>query len=237
VRFGRRPAAALRLFCFPAAGGGASAYGAWADALPERVEVCGVELPGRGSRLLEPAFTRFEPLVEATSRALLAALDRPFALFGHSMGALVAFAVARRVRAAYDLVPEHLLVAGHPAPRLAPIAAASTRSPAPLDAADRRLLDEASLMRVALPAIESDLAAYATFRHEEAPPLACPIAAFGGRDDTLAPPAALAGWREETEGTFVLHLLRGGHAFVRTARASLLALVARELASPARAAA
>src|SRR5688500_5923578 len=85
-----RPRSAIRLFCFPHAGGGASGFHGWADALPGPVEVCPVQLPGRETRLREPAFTRLGPLVEALAGALRPYFDRPFAFFGHSLGALVA---------------------------------------------------------------------------------------------------------------------------------------------------
>src|SRR5262245_63225231 len=93
-----RPAASVRLFCFPYAGGGASVFRGWADCLPGAVEVCPVQMPGRETRFREPAFTRLPPLVEALAASLRPHLDRPFAFFGHSLGALVAFELARRLR-------------------------------------------------------------------------------------------------------------------------------------------
>ena len=93
-----RREALVRLFCFPYAGGGASVYRGWASDLPDFVEVCPVQLPGREGRFREPAFTRLGPLVEALTESLRPCLDRPFAFFGHSLGALVAFELSRRLR-------------------------------------------------------------------------------------------------------------------------------------------
>ncbi|MFC5946639.1 thioesterase II family protein, partial [Micromonospora harpali] len=114
----RRTAPALRLFCLPYAGGNASAYTQWPDAFPDDVEVCAVELPGRQTRWRDDAFTRVEPLVEALASALAGELGVPYALFGHSMGSLVAFELARELRRRGLGEPRVLFVSGGPAPQL-----------------------------------------------------------------------------------------------------------------------
>src|SRR5450759_4546174 len=92
------PQARLRLFCFPYAGTGASIFRTWSDGLPAEVEVCPVEFPGRGTRLMETPFTQLSPLVQALAQALVPLMDKPFAFFGHSLGALVGFELARQLR-------------------------------------------------------------------------------------------------------------------------------------------
>src|SRR5438046_5889801 len=109
----------LRLFCFPYAGGGASIFRPWVDTpsiLPAEVDICPVYLPGRESRLREPLFTRLPPLIEALSHALEPFLGLPFAFFGHSMGALISFELARHLRRIHHPGPAHLLISSHPAP-------------------------------------------------------------------------------------------------------------------------
>src|SRR5512135_3284299 len=101
-------AAQVRLFCFPYAGGGTALYYRWSQWLPPTVHVCPVELPGHGRRLREPAFRQIEPLVAAAAEGLRTQLDRPFAFFGHSLGAWIAFELARHLRQAYGLLPFHL---------------------------------------------------------------------------------------------------------------------------------
>lgn len=110
--------ARLRLFCFPYAGGGALIFRTWADGLPAEVEVCPVQLPGRGTRLMEPLFTQLLPLIQALSQALLPLLDKPFAFFGHSLGALVSFELARQLRRQYGVQPVRLFVSAGRAPQL-----------------------------------------------------------------------------------------------------------------------
>src|ERR1039458_7197841 len=95
------PEARLRLFCFPYAGAGALIFRTWSDGLPADVEVCPVQLPGRGTRLMERPFTQLSLLIEALAQALVPFLDKPFAFFGHSLGALVSFELARRIRRQY----------------------------------------------------------------------------------------------------------------------------------------
>src|SRR5262245_51196446 len=115
LRSGRE--AAVRLFCFPYAGGAASAFRGWARSLPGSVDVCPVQLPGRESRFREPAFTRLGPLVEMLAESLRPCLDRPFAFFGHSMGAIVAFELSRRLQREHGRQPLRLFVSGCGAPQ------------------------------------------------------------------------------------------------------------------------
>ena len=112
-----RPGADVRLIGFPHAGGGASVFRGWADRLPESVEMCAVQLPGRETRFREPAFTRLSSLVTALTEALRPYLERPFAFFGHSMGALLAFELARRLNGDSGPQPVRLFVAACAAPQ------------------------------------------------------------------------------------------------------------------------
>src|SRR5262245_53644991 len=108
----------VRLFCFPYAGGGASVYRGWAGCLPGSVDVCPVQLPGREARFREPPFARIGPLVEALAASIRPWLDRPFAFFGHSMGALIAFELSRRLQHEHGLQPVRLFVSGCAAPQV-----------------------------------------------------------------------------------------------------------------------
>ena len=99
------PQARLRLFCFPYAGGSALMFRTWSNALPADVEVCPVQLPGRSTRLTERPFTELSPLIQVLAQALSPLLDKPFAFFGHSLGALVGFELARQLRRQYGVNP------------------------------------------------------------------------------------------------------------------------------------
>src|ERR1035441_10334502 len=112
------PKTRLRLFCFPYAGAGAGTFLTWSDNLPADVEVCPVQLPGRGARMTERPFTQLSPLVEALAQALAPLLDKPFAFFGHSLGALVSFELARQIRRQYGVHPVRLFVSAGRAPQI-----------------------------------------------------------------------------------------------------------------------
>lgn len=229
-------APAQRLFCFAHAGGSPAIFHSWSAALPETVELCAVQLPGRGRRYDDPPYSRMEPLIKALAPALRPALDVPFALFGHSLGALVAFELARTLQAE-GRAAAFLLAAGCPAPQsLPPDEILHTLSKDDLLAALRRLngiapqlWEEKELLDLLLPALRADLALYETYEYCQGPPLSCPIIAAAGRQDPRARASQLEGWRRQTGARFDLHLFPGDHFFLNSARSRLLRLIRREL--------
>lgn len=235
--FKPNPKAQLRLFCFPYAGGGASIYRTWGQQLPPLVEMRPVQLPGRENRMSEPPFTRVEPLVEAVAEALLPCLDRPFAFFGYSMGALVAFELARKLRAAVDLEPLQLFVAGRIAPHLVRREPPNYNLPDPelieelrrLDGTPEEALEHPELMQLMLPLLRADFELVQTYTYADAAPLSCPVTAFGGAQDTEVSREELAGWAEHTTGAFSLRMFEGGHFFLHDAQEEILRIVSREL--------
>jgi medium-chain acyl-[acyl-carrier-protein] hydrolase len=238
LRSGGDRRARVRLFCLPSAGGGGSVYMPWARQLPT-VDVCAVQLPGRENRLREPAYTRFAEMMDATFQVLRPHLDMPFALFGHSMGALIAFELARRLRAEGAPVPAHLFVSGHRAPQLPnprpplahlPDAAFLAELRTRYDGVPAEVLRHPDLMALLLPCLRADLALVEDYRCDVAEPLACPISVYGGEDDPVANEAELAAWRAQTRGEFTLTRFAGTHFFIRSAREELLAALSRELA-------
>lgn len=239
------PGASLRLFCFPYSGAGASIFYPWLDRVPATIEVCPVQLPGRESRLAEAPFTRLEPLVRALAAALLPHLTRPFAFFGHSMGALVSFELARRLRRQYGLSPVRLCVSGHSAPQLpdrdpplhALPEAELLRQLRQLNGTPEAVLAHAELRALVLPVLRADLAVCETYVYRAGRPLDCPISACGGLEDAFVSREQLAGWRAQTGSSFSLHLFPGDHFFLNTARPLLVVTLARLLShapAPAR---
>lgn len=231
------PQANLRLFCFPYAGGGALSFRSWCDELPLPVEVCPIELPGRGARLMETPFARLDPLVFSLAEAILPKLTKPFAFFGHSMGALVCFELARLLRRDYGLSPVHLFVSGHRAPQLPdpdlPIHAlpeqAFLEELRRYNGTPEEVLDNAEFMQLFLPILRADFAAIENYVYVPAPALDCPIDAFGGLQDWKASCDELEPWKEQTNATFSLQMLPGDHFFLHSARSLLLELLSRKL--------
>ncbi|MCM3904410.1 MAG: alpha/beta fold hydrolase [Pyrinomonadaceae bacterium] len=232
-----QPQAPLRLFCFPYAGGAASVFSKVLNGLPSEIEVCPVELPGRGSRLSEPPVNDLESLVEIIAEELAPHLDQPFAFFGHSMGALLGFELARYLRRARRVEPVHLLVSAGRAPQV------RASGPVTWDLQDdqlvdkmRRLngtpqavLDNPELMALVLPIIRADLVAIDSYVYRHEPPLSCPITALGGLQDSSVTRDELCPWREQTSESFTLRMLPGDHFFLHSAQQTLREVVAREL--------
>lgn len=236
------PRARLRLFCFPYAGGGASAYRGWAAALPPDVEVCPVQLPGRESRLREPAFDRPAPLIAALAEELQPHFGLPFAFFGHSMGAMLSFELARELRRRGQPLPLHLFASGRRAPQVPAREADIHDLPEAefvaklreLNGTPEEVLQHAELMRLLLPVLRSDFAVNETYLFRPEEPLALGISAFGGLVDAEVTREDLVGWNEHRRGPFRLRMLPGDHFFLHSARELILESVARDLAEVAR---
>lgn len=225
--------ARMRLFSFPYAGGGASVFRDWTKHLPSGIAVCPVRLPGRETRLGEPPFDRMEDLLKALGEAIDPCLDQPFAYFGHSLGAVIAFELARSLR----VEPLCLLVSGARAPQLRrdhvpPPPPADEELIAELrrlDGIPKELLENRELMQLALLALRADTALYRNYVYQEAPPLHCPILAYGGLDDPRIAREDLEAWAEQTTQSFQLEMFAGGHFFLETHQAEFLKALARHL--------
>ena len=229
------PEARLRLFCFPYAGAGALIFRNWSDGLPADVEVCPVQLPGRGTRLMEHPSTLLSPLVEALAQALVPLLDRPVAFFGHSLGALVSFELARRVRRRYGVHPVRLFVSAGRAPQIPPRGPLIHNLPEKeflaelrrLNGTPSELLNNEELMEIMLPLLRADFAVYETYVYSTEPPLNCPISAFGGLQDHRVNGTDLEAWRAQTSVSFSLRMFPGDHFFLN--QPLLLHVLSQEL--------
>ncbi|MEO1592802.1 MAG: alpha/beta fold hydrolase [Cyanobacteria bacterium J06632_22] len=185
----------LRLFCFAYAGGSAWIFRTWAEQLPEAVEVCAIELPGRGKRMLEPAFTDLTALLRALGPELLPYTDIPFACFGHSLGALVAFELGRWLRRTVQLTPAHLWVSAARAPHLKADRPTLHTLPEPEFIAELKryngtpdaVLHNAELMALMLPTLRADFTVLETYRHQPNTPLTCPLTGFWGEQEEVVP--------------------------------------------------
>ena len=233
------PQARVRLFCFPYSGAGASIFYAWTDILPTTIEVCPIQLPGRGTRLAEPPFDRLKPLVQSVAQGLLPCLDRPFAFFGHSLGALVSFELTRYLRRHMGLSPVHLFVSAHSAPQISgrdsPIHALPESEFVEqlrcLNGMSEAVLKNAELMQLLLPILRADFSVCETYVYQVGEPLDCPISALGGLRDDHVSRESLDAWRVQTRATFTLRMFPGDHFFINTDRLLLLHTIARELSN------
>jgi medium-chain acyl-[acyl-carrier-protein] hydrolase len=233
----RRAFSDVRLFCFPYAGGSAAIYQRWQAGLPDGVEVCPAHLPGRGARLSETPYNNSRPLVEALCDNIGPHLDKPFAFFGHSMGALIAFELARELRRRGEPLPLCLYISGRSAPQLADPDSPKHDLPEEefiaelrkLNGTPKEVLENAELMHIMSPLLRADFAVCETYSYESEPPLGCPIAAFGGLQDFEVGRERVAAWREQTSGRFSLRMLPGDHFYLNSQSALLLQVLAQDL--------
>lgn len=232
------PYARFRLFCFPYAGGGASIYQNWSRYLPEEIAVCPIQLPGRENRLLERPFSDLPSLLEGLLPALLPYLDMPYAFFGHSMGALVSFELARALfRHGHPIQPSHLFLSGRRAPHWPDTDPPDSQLPEPefierlrtLNGTPEAVLENQELLHLLLPLLRADFALCETYQYIPAVPLNCPLTVFGGLSDKEVSRASLNAWREVVSGPFKLRLFPGDHFFLQKEQASLLHVLALDL--------
>jgi surfactin synthase thioesterase subunit len=225
------PQAQLRLFCFPYAGAGSSIYRVWADFLPG-IEIGLVHLPGRDKRIREALHTRLLPLIEQLTGALIPDLDKPFAFFGHSMGALVAFETVRQLRRRHLPQPMHLFVSAHHPPHKPDPYANLYRL------THQEFIDTTENLFGVLPEVvkqdqevldlfisimRADLTMVGTYSYVQEPPLNCPISVFGGTQDKSFTEDDLKAWCEQTTNSFDLQMLPGDHFFIQSSQMELLA--------------
>jgi medium-chain acyl-[acyl-carrier-protein] hydrolase len=229
--------ARLRLFCFPYAGGNAMIYRQWQASLPQSVEVCPVQLPGRGKRIQERPFNHFQPLVEAAAHALRPFFDRPFAFMGHSMGGLISFELARQLRRESNLVPAHLFISGRRAPQVPNREAPTYDLPEHgfLEAVRRlegtpvEVLQQPELMRLMLPLLRADFAVCETYAYTAEPPLHCPISVFGGLQDREVEHRQLEAWAAQSTAATRVRMLPGDHFFINSQQPLLLRALTHDL--------
>lgn len=204
--------------------------------LPKTVEVCIVQLPGRGTRIAEQPFSDIRSAAEVLSVNLRPYLNKPFAFFGHSLGAKICFEVARLLKTAYGLEPFHLCVSGSSAPRIPNTDPLTYDLPDPqfleelqkLNGTPPEVLSNAELMKLMLPVLRAEFEANQTYVYVNGPPLGCPITAFGGLQDEITQDE-LQAWREETTHAYSLHMIPGDHFFINTQPATILQLLSAHL--------
>ncbi|MEB3220121.1 MAG: beta-ketoacyl synthase N-terminal-like domain-containing protein [Nostocales cyanobacterium 94392] len=231
------PQARLRLLCFSYAGAGASVFNPWVKELPSDIELCAIQLPGRENRFKESPLTHLKPLIQTLLPLLKPYLDQNFALFGHSMGALLSFELIRELRRQNCPLPVHLFVSSRKAPQLLEIDAPIHRLPDSqfiekikhFNGTPDEILQNKKFMQQFVPTLRSDFSILETYFYRNEPPLDCPITAFGGDQDPIVDRAELTAWNKQTSSQFDLQMFAGDHFFLHSAREKLLQAILTQL--------
>jgi medium-chain acyl-[acyl-carrier-protein] hydrolase len=229
----------LRLFCFPYAGGSAAIYHQWPACIPADIELVAVQYPGRATRLREPPCKRLNLLLDDIGQAIPSLLDRPFAFFGHSMGATVAFELIRRLQAAQQPLPQHLFVSGRSAPQLPPVKRPIHNLPdneffdamREFNGTPSEILEHQELMEMMLPIIRADFQTLETWEYQPSPPFDIPVSVFGGIGDNGVPLENLDAWASCTTARMKRHMFPGDHFFLHQHYPAMLNIISRAIAS------
>lgn len=229
----------VSMFCFPHAGGGKLFFRGWSDLLAPSVEVFPVQLPGHESRLREAPFDRLVPLVQVLVENLYSHLKTPFVLFGHSLGALLAFEFARQLRQAHLPAPVCLCLSGRRAPHIPEPMSPLYNLPDKelIDGIQQRyggipnqILEYPELLEIFLPVLRADFAMLETYECQAQEPFDFPILCYGGANDKMAPHTNLIAWQMHTRSDCTVNMFPGGHFFLQEYQNLFLKKLASDLA-------
>lgn len=232
-QFGHR----YRMFCFPFAGGSSTIFHEWPTILTRNVEVCAIQLPGRGTRIMEEPYSNLKELTIKLADVLTPYLDMPYILYGHSMGSMITFELTRELRRRGLKLPVKIIVSGRRGPQVP----ARTKSLHDLpddefveglknyNGTPAQVFESKELMELFLPILRADFTVNGTYEYYDEEPFDIPLSVYGGTDDHLANQEELNAWKEHTTKAFSLQMMEGNHFFIQGNRDEFLKLLNREL--------
>ncbi|ONK11286.1 alpha/beta fold hydrolase [Streptomyces sp. MP131-18] len=237
-RFQQATPGALTLVCLPHAGGSAPYFLPLARALAPAVDVVSVQYPGRQDRRREPAPESLDTLADQLFDVLDAKPGTPLVLFGHSMGAILAYEVARRMEREADDVPLGVIVSGRRSPSRHRDESVHRRDDAgiiaemqELSGTDPGIFADEELMQLVLPTLRADYRAVETYRHRPGTPLRAPVSVLTGASDPRVTEEEARAWEEVTTGAFSLRIFPGGHFYLNTRQQEVTAAIKESIAA------
>ena len=233
LAYDKKPYARIRLFCFHHSGGAASMYYPWIKGLSSNIELIAIQLPGREGRFTEPLTDNLTEILGILTEGFNSYQDKPFFIFGHSLGGLLAYQFTKSLYQRYSFLPKKLIVSATKAPHL-PF---RMKHMSKLDGEalieelkvysgiDENILNDNELLQIFLPIIKSDFSISETYRHKNSCPLSCDILALSGKDDKTVSEREAQAWSEYTSGKFKHLSFSGGHFFIKEHHEEILKLI------------
>lgn len=234
--FKPRPNARVRLFCFTYAGGSAQIYKDWGDTLGEDIEVCGIQLPGRAGRFRDARYTSVDAAVAAIVSEIEHLADRPVALYGHSLGAAMAFEMGLALQAK-NKAPHMVIVSGMMSPPNPSLEPAIYHLPdrefrekvKEFEGTPQEILEHEELMDLMLPLLKADFTMADTYTYQQGRVLDCALVAHGGTEDAHTHEEGIVDWKNYTSGPFNHHVFVGDHFFINAIPDQVLAHIKEQL--------
>ena len=237
VTFKPKKDALIRLFCFHYGGGSASIFRQWSKDVIQEVELVAIQLPGREERYNEPLLNNISQVIDNLLLHFNKYTDKPFILFGHSIGALIAFEFARTLRQRKMLQPKHLIVSGTKAPQVPLKKQHIHKLPKKQFIEELKkyngipdyIIEDEELISIFIPIIKADFSISETYNYSNKKPLSCPITALGGSNDNTFDADDLIKWQEQTSNAFIHQFLPGDHFFINTSYTEIINIINQSL--------
>jgi len=229
--------AKIRLFCFSYAGGGASTFYSWLDYLSPYIELISIQLPGRESRFDEDFITDMDSLSDIIATNILPLLDKPYAIFGHSLGAIISFELIRKLKDWNKTLPLVLIFSGRGAP--------SSKNKRELiynlsdgefinkleayNGLPESILNDKELLEYFLPIIRADFKLSQTYKYKDVEALNIPIVALTGLYDNTVELSDVLLWQNHTKLKFLYYVLEGDHFFIKEQKIKVINIINDEI--------
>lgn len=233
LEYKKNPKAAIRLFCFHHSGGGASAYYPWVESLSPYIEMIPIQLPGRENRFAEPLTNNLEDIVNALTEGFYLYKEKPFFVFGHSLGGLITFEFIKSIHQRYSLYPRHIIISATKAPHmpfrmkaLSPLGNKALKEELKVyNGIDESILNNDELLDLFLPIIRNDFSISERYRSVDVVSLPCNILHLSGNQDVSVNQEEIQAWRAYTTGNFEHISFPGGHFFIKDHQKDIIKLI------------
>lgn len=235
LEYKKNPRAAIRLFCFHHSGGGASIYYSWIKHLSPHIEMIPIQLPGRENRFMEPLTNNLKNILNALNEGFYLYKDKPFFVFGHSLGGLIAFEFIKSIYQHYSLYPRHIIISATKAPHmpfrmkaLSPLGNKALKEELKIyNGIDERILNNDELFDLFLPVLKTDFSISERYQYQsmDATRLPCDILHLSGNQDVSVNAEEIQAWRAHTTGKFEHISFSGGHFFIKEHQKNIIKLI------------